>query len=392
MPNRNNILNLPGLTVQKIIGRDPLVMEVSYRRKATCPHCHSKNLRKKDTFIRRVWHELIGQRRTRLHIQAHKFHCRQCGRYFNQRFPGILKHQRATERLKEQLCRQHSQGVSQQHLSQQFKVGKATVERWYHRYHYLANQERLNAHCPKILGIDEHTLTKKKKGFVTTFCDLHRHRVFDVFKGRSNAELTPSLNRLQGKNNVKVVCIDLSASYKALAKQHFPNALIVADRFHVIRQLNHHCLKTYHHLDEKLKYQRGVLAALRTNPENLTARRRQLRDNYFAQHPAIEAIYRFKQRLHQLLMHKHCTAKKCRRLIPILLRRIHQLRSSPFLTLQTLGNTLFQWREEIARMWRFTKTNGITEGFHRKMKLIQRRAYGFKNFDNYRLRVRVLCS
>ncbi|UAK45266.1 transposase [Legionella longbeachae] len=36
--------------------------------------------------------------------------------------------------------------------------------------------------------------------------------------------------------------------------------------------------------------------------------------------------------------------------------------------------------------------NGITEGFHRKMKLIQRRAYGFRNFENYRLRVKVLCS
>ncbi|HCX3366262.1 TPA: transposase, partial [Legionella pneumophila] len=26
-----------------------------------------------------------------------------------------------------------------------------------------------------------------------------------------------------------------------------------------------------------------------------------------------------------------------------------------------------------------------------RMKLIQRRAYGFRNFDNYRTRVRVLC-
>lgn len=40
-----------------------------------------------------------------------------------------------------------------------------------------------------------------------------------------------------------------------------------------------------------------------------------------------------------------------------------------------LGKTLYQWREAIARMWRFTKLNGITEGFHRKMKLMQRRAY-----------------
>ncbi|WP_148654504.1 transposase, partial [Legionella pneumophila] len=68
------------------------------------------------------------------------------------------------------------------------------------------------------------------------------------------------------------------------------------------------------------------------------------------------------------------------------------LRQSAFQSLRTLGNTLFKWREEVVRMLRFTKNNGITEGFHRKMKLIQRRAYGFRNFENYRLRVRVLCG
>ncbi|MBL7688152.1 MAG: transposase, partial [Bdellovibrionaceae bacterium] len=29
---------------------------------------------------------------------------------------------------------------------------------------------------------------------------------------------------------------------------------------------------------------------------------------------------------------------------------------------------------------------------HNKMEMISRRAYGFRNFQNYRLRVRVLCS
>jgi len=43
-------------------------------------------------------------------------------------------------------------------------------------------------------------------------------------------------------------------------------------------------------------------------------------------------------------------------------------------------------------MWRFTKNNGVTEGFHRKMKLLQRRAYGFGNFHNYRLRVIAHCG
>ena len=57
-----------------------------------------------------------------------------------------------------------------------------------------------------------------------------------------------------------------------------------------------------------------------------------------------------------------------------------------------LGRTIRQWFEPIIRMWRFTKSNGITEGFHRKMKLIQRRAYGYRNFQNYRLRVLIECG
>jgi putative transposase len=38
-----------------------------------------------------------------------------------------------------------------------------------------------------------------------------------------------------------------------------------------------------------------------------------------------------------------------------------------------------------------TRNNGITEGFHTKMEVFQRQAYGFRNFQNYRLRVRVMC-
>ena len=39
-----------------------------------------------------------------------------------------------------------------------------------------------------------------------------------------------------------------------------------------------------------------------------------------------------------------------------------------------LGQTLSAWSEEIVAMWRFTRNNGITEGFHNKMELINRQA------------------
>ena len=391
MPKKDHILNLPGLTIKKVSGGNPVIIEAYYRRKVRCIHCGNKHLRKKASFIRRIKHESIGLRQSILQIKAHKFYCAVCQKYFNQRFPGVLKHQRATEKLREQVAHAHTQGISQQDLSKNFRLGKATVERWYQHYYLRLNQEMKGRPCPQVLGIDEHFFNKKE-GYVTTFCNLRKHKIFDVVKGRSEAALTAYLKQLPGKDKVKIICIDLSSSYRKILRKFFPNAKIVADRFHVIRMMNQHVLQLYQQLDSNLKYHRGLLGALRSKPENLSSQQLIRRNQYFAQHPIIEAVYQFKQRLHQLLSYKHCRAKKCRRLIAILLGRIKQLKASGFQPLQTLGNTLYRWREEIVRMWRFTKNNGITEGFHRKMKLIQRRAYGFRNFENYRLRVRVLCG
>ena len=241
------------------------------------------------------------------------------------------------------------------------------------------------------MGIDEHYFSKKD-GYATTFCDLGKHKIFDVVKGRYEADLASYLRSLQGREKVRVVCMDLSSSYRSLIRKYFPNAKIVTDRFHVIRLINQQLIKSCRQIDANIKSNRGLLAILRKNPKNLTKSQIIRRNEYFKEHPAIKAIYEFKQQLHQLMMKKALTQEGCKKTIPQLLKYIQMLKESPLEAMKTLGKTIQNWAEEIARMWRFTKSNGITEGFHRKMKLIQRRAYGFKNFENYRLRVRILCS
>ena len=71
---------------------------------------------------------------------------------------------------------------------------------------------------------------------------------------------------------------------------------------------------------------------------------------------------------------------------------IEQLTAAGLAPLVALGHTLEAWTPEIGCMWRLSRNNGITEGFHNKMETISRVAYGFRNFENYRLRVKVLCS
>jgi len=387
----NVILNLPGFSIVKVSGVDRILFELRYIWVLRCAHCNSKCVRKKSSYIREVHHESIGHRRSLLRFKAYKLYCNDCKRYGNQRFPGINKHQRATERLKKEVFYQHTEGISQKDLAKRIKQGKATIERWYRSVYETENLELQNQLCPRFLGIDEHFFSRKQ-GYATTLCDLGKHRIFDIVKGRSEQDLRGYLNGLQGKERVKVVCMDLSSTYRSLIKKHFPNAKIVADRFHVIRLLQHQCMMTYRELSDKVKSNRGILAVLRTKPQNLNSKQAAKKNQFLAENPAIDAIYQFQQQLHELLMHRAMTAKWCRKTIPHFLEMIDALKKSAFKSLAALGRTLYLWKDEIARMWRFRKSNGITEGFHRKMKLIQRRAYGFRNFENYRIRVRVLCA
>ena len=108
--------------------------------------------------------------------------------------------------------------------------------------------------------------------------------------------------------------------------------------------------------------------------------------------PGIAMAPPFKEKLCRLLRLKGRTRAGCVKPLRELKRCVDELLHDAPVLFRKLGRTLREWFEPIIRMWRFTRNNGITEGFHRKMKLIQRRAYGFRNFGNYRLRVLVECG
>jgi transposase len=146
-------------------------------------------------------------------------------------------------------------------------------------------------------------------------------------------------------------------------RTHFPNAIIVADCFHVIRIVNHHFLAFWREIDPVGAKHRGLLSLLRRHQHNLAPEQQAKLSAYLANYPALESIYRFKQRLCHLLLHKHRTRKQCRPLASRFLRCICDLCQSGLPQLVKLGETLRSWQTEIAAMWRFTRNNGITEGF-----------------------------
>ena len=391
MPHERTILGLSDYEIKQIEGQGQVIVRARYTGPSRCPHCQGESVRIKDSFVRRIRHEDWGVRPCWLDLEAHKFQCHTCGRYFRQRFPGIMPRRRHTEAFRRGVYLKHLDGIDRQTLARRERIAPATVERWFHNFLDRAVAERQDAPCPRILGIDEHFFSRKE-GFATTFCDLEHHRVYDVALGRSEAALEPYLRGLTGRERVRVVCMDLSETYRSIIQRYFPNALIVADRFHVIRLINHQFLTLWRLLDPSGSRNRGLLSLMRRHQHNLSEVQAQRLAAYLQTIPALKIIYDFKQRLSRLLLLKHRTARQCRQLIPAWLEHLRELAYTNFPHLVQLGRTLSSWSEEIVRMWRFTKNNGITEGFHTKMELISRRAFGFRNFDNYRLRVRVMCA
>lgn len=183
--------------------------------------------------------------------------------------------------------------------------------------------------------------------------------------------------------------MDMSETYRRIARKYFPNALIVSDRFHVVRLANHHLLKVWKEHDEVGRKNRGLLSLMRRHQWHLSEEQQANLQHYLSQYPVLNALYQAKQQLIAFLLIKN--VKKCdaKVYIPQLLELIEQFRCSPA---RALADTLTSWLEPIIRMWRFSKSNGITEGFHTKMEMLSRRAYGFRNFENYRLRVLAQCG
>jgi transposase len=386
------VLGLPGyqLTgVEEQAGK--LRISARYTGTISCPRCGGNHLRLKDMRRRQPRHESWGLRQCVLELESRKWRCRDCGRTFWERFPGLLPRKRATEPFRRSVFLRHWDGINRSRLGQREGIGSATVERWSQDFLRLRAAERSGAPCPQVLGIDEHFFTRRR-GYATTFCDLRNHKVFDVVLGRSEAALASYLEHLEGKSQVRVVCMDLASSYRALVHKHFPQARIVADRFHVLRLINQHFVACWRELDPQGAKNRGLLSLIRRHRHNLKPDQQLRLAAYLADHPVMDVIYRFKQRLCYLLLKKHRTRKQCEQLAPRLLWAIHQLRQARLPQLVALGETLASWQEEIATMWRFTRNNGITEGFHNKMETLTRQAYGFRNFQNYRLRVKVMCS
>jgi transposase len=248
---------------------------------------------------------------------------------------------------------------------------------------------------PSTVGIDEHSFMRHEKygfkEFATVFVDYNNQKVRELSYGRYAPLLRGDENliKIPGRENVKNVVMDLSMSFKNFAKEMFPNAILTADKFHVVKLLSGAIQKHVKILmNEKIIEARGnpLRKLLLRNSNSLQFHERIVIDSILDNVPDLKAIYQAKEaimRLYRIRGYKQATRA--------FTKITDGLAHSKVKEVKTFRRTLMRWREEILNYFRTKITNARTEGYNRKAKLIQRNAYGFRNFNNYRLRVLYSC-
>ena len=247
----------------------------------------------------------------------------------------------------------------------------------------------------KRLAIDENYLGTRH-GFVTVVLDLDTTAIVSVLKGRGKAALKPFFAKLkQARAQVKAVATDMSGGYIAAVMESLPKAALVFDRFHVVKLMNEKLSdlrrEMYHELTDKLhrKVLKGTRWLLVMNPENLKQNEKvdekaQLKEA-LKLNESLSVAYYLKEDLRQFWNQRSKPAAEqyldqwCRR-----------ADASGIRQMQVMAKTLRKHRRGLLNWYDHPISTGPLEGINNKIGALQRRAYGYRNYEHLKERLLTL--
>ena len=385
------LLGLPEFhVIDQVIRAKRLDLHLERRETSiVCPRCQTCCCRVQDSRPRCIRDLPIFERPVLLWLHLRRFACPDCQHRPWETSTTFRAHTKWTTRLYNQVREEFLGGCPCQELARRYDLSERTVFRWTFERSRGGRPRQLG----RALGIDEYSRRKGHR-YNTAIVDLDKGRPITTFQGRRAEDVIAWFkNRPQAElDRVEVVVLDMSKTYASAIKELFGESVQVIDRFHVVHL-------AVNALDEVLRSVQKQLA-----PEEAKAlkklRRRWLKSANQLNVDELIARYEWRRRFPQLremidwvqdlrLWFERKYEKPAREALLKLIERASQSAQEP---LKRMAGTLTHWFEPIARYIRNRYSNGITEGFNNKIKLIQRMAYGLQNEHNRRKRILAWCG
>lgn len=348
-----------------------------------CPKCAVKSYSVHDRRWINVQDQPIRGSGIYLRILKRRFRCPSCKKVFTEPVLGIRKGFKTTERYRRGIRWACENFKDLKSVQQAFGCSAGLVYKTFYEQLALKLRERKNNPWPSRIGIDEHSWLRGRTGrsFVSLIVDYDNKKIFEAIEGKTAQGLTENLHHVPGRERVKEVALDLCDPFKKFAREMFPNARIVADHFHVVRLLNPALNKARTEITGDKRSHPGRRLLL-MNGSRLEYFERRALHQWLEHHPKLKEIYFFKEAIHKLYR-----IRGFNKASKALIRLTDQMALSNLAEIKTLRRTLMGWRNEILNYFINKTTNARTEGYNNLAKLLQKRAFGFRSFFNYRLRL-----
>ena len=394
-----------GLGAYEVLGveedADELLVLVAWpREKWRCSACGSRRVHCHD-WKTRLWRSApVGLKTTRVAMDVPRLRCLQCNavrRHQPAFASGSCRHTLAFERYAAQLLNYLTISDLTRHLGISWHTAMEIDRR---RLEALPRPQLCTL---KRLAIDE-VHSGRQHGYLTIVLDLDTGVVVHVGDGRGAAALEDFFRRLkQSRAKVQAVAIDMSGGYIAALRKHLPKVPFVFDRFHVVKLMNEKLTDLRRELFREATdgLHRQVLKGTRwlllmgsdtlDSPQRVARRKagqpsdRKKLDAALKLNEPLATAYYLKEKLRLFWDQSDRQAAQC-----CLEDWCAQAESSGIRVLHTMARTLRVHEAGLLAWYDHPISTGPLEGTNNKIKLLQHRAYGYRNREHFRLRILTL--
>ena len=356
-----------------------------------CPHCHKKTNKVHQSHWHRVRDINMSDYYVLLNINRRQFKCFKCDKVFSEELNFVKKRRTYTKRLADKVIKEVLE-TNVTCAAERNRMTPAEIDTLLKEIEADVLSEKPTQ--LKKLGIDEITHLKGGKNYSAVLVDLETKKPIELLEKRNKEVIAQYLLSLGSDilNQIQEVSIDLWKAYKSVIEELIPNAQIVADRFHVMKQINEELdqrRKKEQRAAKTIKIKRkreAKIEVLKNSKYPLLKKKEKLSDTEKAKIKAVKKfvpelgkMYEQKEAIREIF-ESHITSDEA-------LDKFLKWTEKSYKFFPKSCRTISRWIDEILAYFDNRTTQGIVEGINQKIKLIKRRAFGLTNFDNFRRRI-----
>ena len=353
---------------------------------AICPKCGAICENIHDEEERCVRHLDIWGKKTFLHFTSRRFKCEKCGKVFTEELPFIDAYRRQTH-VFEQHVYESCLSSNRKKVADQESLSQSTVRDILKRCSSKKNCiDRMET---RVLGIDEISLKKRYKQYVLVISDIDKKCILAILPDREKKTLEKWIKDLsyRQKKSIRYVSIDMWKPYARAVQKKLPRSIVVVDRFHVMKQLNERMNQVRRRLQNQDADIKAVLKGSRwilvKNRSDLSSKEESCLCKILDNCQELRQLYLLKEEF-RTIFEKINDREKAEKFLFAWKRKC--LATGNRYLIKFVG-TLENWWKEILNYFIERVSNGYVEGQNNAIRNIIRRAFGYRNFNNFRLQV-----